>query len=151
MANPNPYDPGRVIITFAGNQLSGFMTGTFITADRAEDGFSIVVGPDGLATRIQNRDQHGSVQFTCQQTSASNDILASLHQQDLLFGTGIGELQVKDLNGTILVHAESAWVKKFPKITYAKEMEGREWTIDCADLQIITTALPPPTSSTALS
>lgn len=151
MAGPLPYDPGRVIIVFAGNQLSGFMTGTFISAERAEDGFSIVVGPDGVASRIQNRDTHGTVMFTCQQTSASNDILASLHQQDVLFGSGVGELQIKDLNGTILVHAESAWVKKLPKITYAKELEGREWAIDCADLQIITTALPPPTSDTALS
>ena len=134
MALFNNYDPGRVVASFNGIPFLGFMDGTFISAERTEDGFTMQVGAGGDVTRVRSRDTTGSVTLTLQAASPTNDLLSSIALTDELFGTGTGALMVKDLNGNTLLEAPIAWVRKLPTTEFADEASSREWVFDCANL-----------------
>lgn len=130
------YDPGKVVVTFNGHLLVGFNDGTFVSAERAENAFSMAVGATGDVTRVRNRNRSGSVSVTLQAASPSNDVLTTMALLDEEFGTGAGVLSVKDLNGTTLLFAESAWIRKIPNVDFAADASAREWAFDCADLRM---------------
>lgn len=133
----HPYDPGRVVMTFRGILINGgYMDGTFISAERAEDGFKMSVGAAGDVTRVRSRNRTGTVTLTLQAADSINDLLAAVVAEDEFFGTGFGSLMVKDLNGTTLIDAPIAWIKKVPKTDFADDASGREWAFDCAQLTI---------------
>lgn len=130
------YDPGQIVASFNGIEILGFMDGTFILAERSEDGFAKEVGAQGDVTRVRSRDRSGSVTFTLKAESPTNDRLAEVALDDENFGIGVGELFVKDLNGTTLIESAEAWIRKIPNAEYADAATGREWVIDCAALEM---------------
>ncbi len=129
------YDPGQISIVFNDVTISGFMDGTFVSAEREVEDFTKHVGADGLVTRVQSRNRSGTVTLTLTMASPSNEALSAIKQRDEDFRTGVGTLQIKDLNGNTLLTAEKAWLQKWPSVAYGAEVEGREWMIDCAELQ----------------
>lgn len=128
------YDPGQVVASFKGIQLLGFMDGTFISAERAEDAFEMAVGAQGDVTRVRNRNRTGTVTVTLQAASPANDLLSAQAALDELAGVGYGPLLVKDLNGTTVLEAPIAWLKKVPTVEFGDEASGREWMFDCSEL-----------------
>ncbi len=131
------YDPGRVVASFKGIQILGFMDGTFISGERAEDAFEMAVGAQGDVTRVRNRNRTGTVTMTLQAASPSNDLLSAQAILDELSGIGYGPLLVKDLNGLTVIEAPIAWIKKSPTVEFGDEASGREWIFDCADLILV--------------
>ncbi len=131
------YDPGKIVVTFGGILIRGYAEGTFVTAERAEDGFELSVGAGGDVTRVRNRNRSGSVTLTLQAESPTNDLLSAMATADELSGTGTGALMIKDLNGTTLARAESAWIRKFANVEYSDTGSTREWAIDCAELELL--------------
>lgn len=130
------YDPNNIAISLGSILAGGFTDGDFVTAERAEDAFTSKSGADGLVTRTHNRNAIGTVTLTLMAESPTNDLLSALHEEDVLFHTGVRSLTIKDLFGNTLVFAEEAWVKKPPPVTYGKESGEREWVIECAELLI---------------
>ena len=128
------FDPAKHVITWAGILFQGPASGTFLSAERADDAFKLDVGAAGDVTRVRNRNRTGSVTYTCQAASPLNDQLSARAALDEAFGTGVGPLQVKDLNGNTVLHAEYAWIRKMPTVEIADEASNREWIFDCADL-----------------
>lgn len=132
------YDPGRVVFSFGSILITGgYMDGTFIACERAEDAFSMSVGAAGDVTRVRSRNRTGSVTLTLQAASSLNDSLTAIAVADELFGTGSYPLQVKDLNGNTVVEAPAAWIRKRPATEFADEASGREWVFDCDNLNIV--------------
>jgi hypothetical protein len=124
-----------VTLSFGGQAIVGYAEGTFINTSRTEDGFSFRVGSDGNVVRSRNRNRTGSVTVTLLPSSPSNDILSTL--ADEKGGLGVYPLFIKDLSGTTLVTAPSAWVRKMAEVAFAKEAsEDREWVLDCDELVI---------------
>ena len=136
MADYNQYDPGRVTVVFKGILLRGFMDGTFVNAERTEDGFSMAVGAAGDVTRVRNRNRTGTVTVTLKAESPSNDALSTVARLDELFGLGTGSLMVRDLLNRTIIAADSAWIRKVPAAPFADEASGREWMFDCAELEM---------------
>lgn len=134
MAQFRQYDPGQIVVNIAGIDVVAYADGTFVNAERAEDAFSMQVGAGGDVTRVRSRNRTGSVTLTLQAASPTNDALSALALDDELFGTGTGPLLVKDLYGTTLIAAETAWIRKLPAVEMADEGSNREWVIDCAEL-----------------
>ncbi len=130
------YDPGVVVITFGPWVITGYADGTFVKASRNEDTFKVYVGADGSPSRSRSRNKSGTIEVTLAQTSPSNDALASAAAADELLGTGIYPAMVKDLNGTTLVSAAEAWVRKPADVEEGKEVAGRPWTIETGAMQI---------------
>ncbi len=133
----NTYDPGQVKASFAGIPLTGFASDTFIDAERTADAFSMKPGATGDIVRVRNRDRSGMVTFTLMAESPSNDLLSALARADELFGTGVGALHVEDLNGTTVIAASQAWIRKLPNPAMATDASERAWVIDCAALEIL--------------
>lgn len=131
------YDPSQVSFSFMGNNITGFMDGTFIEVERDEDGFTKHVGSLGDVTRTRNLNHAGKITLTLMAQSPSNDILNTIYAQDEQFGTNYGALQIIDHNGNMKVHVTYAWIMKAPKIERAKESGTTVWVFDCADVEIV--------------
>lgn len=133
----NDFDPKRVIVTFNGSRIKGFMTGTHIMAERNANLFDTTVGSDGEATRARSHDKSGQVTLTLQAESRSNDVLSAAHAADeLATGNGKGSLQIDDLNGNTLVNAAEAWVQKVANVEVSNEATGREWVLATGKLEM---------------
>lgn len=130
------YDPAKVTITFAGIIVEGHADGTFITAARNNPSFSLKVGSSGEGARAKSNDRSGIVTLTLQQSSASNDLLSAQAALDEASGDGIGSLLIKDLSGTTLCSAETAWIQKPADVEYAKEISDRQWVLETDILNI---------------
>ena len=134
------YDPERILVAWNGVIIQGFMDGTMVSAEHEEDAVTRTVGGQGQATATINANRCGSVTFTLVQGSPVNDILSNLAASNRAPGSAliVGPLLIKDLQGTTLVSAAEAWIKKVAKTEYAKEATGREWTLDTSLLALHT-------------
>lgn len=130
------WDPGKVTSVFAGAIITGFSDGSMVKASRNVDTFTLVKGADGEGCRIRSRDKSGRVTFSLMQSSASNDILSAIAELDESTGAGIGPLLIKDLNGTLVVAAQAAWIVKPADWEAAKTLSDREWVLEANDLFI---------------
>lgn len=137
MSQVRTYDPGRVNIIFGGHIITGpFADGTFVKVERDTPSFSKFIGADGGGCRVRSRDKSGKVTITLSAASPSNDILSAYLAADELLGTGSKPLQVKDLNGTTLAHAEAAWITKPADIERGKEMSNTEWVFEALEIKM---------------
>lgn len=130
------FDPGRVVFSYNGLRIVGYMDGTVIVAERDEDAFSASSGAGGDVVRVRSRNKMGTVTLTLQQTSPSNLELSDLFNddEDPETATGFGEIQIDDLDGDTLLHAENAWIKKPSNVEFGTDLSGREWVFGCAEL-----------------
>lgn len=130
------YDPADVLGTLGPVIFSGYADGTFLSVEKAEDTFSVSIGASGHQTRVRNRNESGTVTLTLQASSRVNDALSTLHNLDLISNSGKAPLLIKDAEGTTLVAAEDAWVKKIPAVEFSKDMPTRTWVIECPKLVV---------------
>lgn len=128
------YDPKLLVIALGGVPISGYADGTFITVERSADSFSEIVGASGETSRAKSRNRLGTVTLTLAQTSPSNDYLSALVAMDEQASTGVRPFIAKDSLGTSLFKSTTAYIKKPASAGYGKEIETREWTIVCPDL-----------------
>lgn len=130
------YDAADVEVILAGAPVEGKADGTFVVVARNNDSFTVKTGADGEGARAQSNDKSGTVELTLLQTSAFNDILSAAAKLDELQGDGVFPILVKDLNGTSLAKAGTAWVRKFADISYAREVEEWTWIIETNSLEM---------------
>ena len=128
MAN-NTYSPEDVVVSVNGFNLSGYMSGTFITASREVDTFTKMVGNDGEVSRTKSANRSGQIEITLMQTSQSNDFLSALHLVDETTGSGRFVCMVKDLMGKTLINGAECWLLRPADIEYGDEVTGRVWTV----------------------
>ncbi len=130
------YDPAKITLVAAGTPIEGFADGTFVLAARNNQTFTSFTGADGEGARSKSNDKSGTVTFTLAQTSASNDVLAAIHNTDEGTGLGVFPVQIRDLNGTTLVSAVTAWVQKPADVEFGREIATREWVLETTSLDI---------------
>lgn len=135
MPGVKTYDPKQVVVSVGGIPISGYADGTFVNVTRDEDAFTKRTGADGEASRAKSNNRGGSITVTLQQTSLSNDALSALALVDENTGDGVVPVIVKDVRGTTLCYSSAGWIKKMPDAEFSKEIQDREWVIDCADLR----------------
>lgn len=130
------FDPKLVVLTFMGVPITGYADDTFINAERDEDAFNKNVGAQGDVARVKTNNKSGSVTIVLQQTSLSNDFLSGIAAVDENLGTGVGPLMGKDIGGTTVMFSAAAWIRKLPATPMSKELQTREWIIDCGKLEL---------------
>lgn len=129
------YTPKLVVFSYAGQLLSGYADGDFLSATFNSDAVSLVVGADGESCFIDNADQSGEVTLTLLRSSASNDVLSALYQEQRI--TAVPKpLWGKDASGRSILSGNKALIKKAPDLTFAKEMSNVDWVFLVADLKM---------------
>ena len=121
----------RVIVTVKGQILHGFAPGSFVTAEMAQDRFSLEKGADGEAAWMENLDDSGMVTVNLMQASTSNADLEAI--------AALGEIvqvQVADHNGTTLIRGTSR-IKRKPNAEFSNQFVPRAWEFLCEKLEII--------------
>ena len=105
--------------------------------DHHAQGCNLNLEQGGDVARARTNDRRGTVTFKLMQTSDTNALLSALRNADLLApnGAGVGALEVRDLQGTTLLSAAEAWIKKMPQTAFDREIGAREWVIRCAVLE----------------
>lgn len=133
------YQPDQVALIAVGVPVTGFAPGTFITAERNEDSFSLSVGSDGDACRTRTNNLSGRITFTLLQSSASNILLSAIANTDERSPAGDGILPstVKDNSGTTLLLAENSWIVKPANVEYSNEATNREWVVETNELNMV--------------
>lgn len=128
------YDPSAVDVIFGGLTITGFAE-DIAEIDSAEEGYSTVVGADGIVTRVKNENTMCRVIFKLAQYSESNALLTAMYHVDRAApgGAGVVPILIRDKNGTSLFASDKAWIVKLPPETYGKTATAREWLIDVAD------------------
>jgi len=132
------FDPKNVTIVAGGHIVGGYADGTFVTAERNRDAFSLTVGADGEGARAKSNDKSGRITLTLLQSSASNDVLSGYATaEEFVGGGGQFPIIIKDNSGTTLVEAATAWIVKKPAVEFGNEISDREWIIESDDLDLL--------------
>lgn len=134
------YDPDRVSCTWAGIEGAGWAEGNFCTIEKVEDNFVYYVGVDGNVTRSKKKHPIVRVTWRLAQSSDVNALLSAAHLLDLTApnGQGVGPMQIRDVQGTSLFFAASAWIVKWPTQDFDAQAGPREWIFDCVeDLTVV--------------
>lgn len=131
MANEiTSYDPSQVDSSLGGLDIlsGGKADGDFITVEPASEQWVTKVGADGSVIRTKVLDKRANVKVSLLPTSSRNAVLQALYASGLA-----GPFSVRDRNGSVLVEATKAWVRKLPTAGRGKEAGMVEWEIECAD------------------
>lgn len=124
----NTYSPKDVKLDIGGYIVVGWED---ITVSRTSAGFTPVMGIRGKHTRVNSLDTSASIIINLNQTSPSNDVLSSIHSQDLQSGSGRIALTLKDLSGRTLISSSEAYIIAYPEAAFSRGFEFRAWTIFC--------------------
>lgn len=130
------YDPAAVKIILGNINVSGYADGTFVACGRDNPSWTSGTGADGEGWRAKSNDRSGTCTVTLLQTSGTNDAFSALALLDEETGDGVAPLLVKDLNGTTLYAAQTAWLEKPADSEMAREKSDREWAIKTDNLQV---------------
>lgn len=130
------FDPKSVVIAVGGVPLSGFADGTFLEITSDTQQFSKTTGADGFTTRVKSNNNGATATVTLAQSSPSNDFLSGLAAADRLTNSGIVPVLIKDLSGTTLIFAATAWIQQVPDSSFGNEINNRSWVLDMAEADI---------------
>jgi hypothetical protein len=130
------YDPGQHFMVLGSVTISGYADGTYISVERMSEAFTSVAGAGGEVARVRHRDRRASVKLTLMASSACNDLLTAIADNDERDGSGVGSLSIRDGNGTTVATAANAWIKKRPTVEFSKDLPNREWEIECEILDL---------------
>lgn len=133
------YDFKKVSLIFGTKEIHGFLEGSEITAERAEDSFTKSVDVDGNVTRSRSNNSTGTITFTLSQFSEDNRYLQTIQTLDERSGAGVLPCKLVDKSNPNqeLVIAPEAWIVRPANKSFGGEAGGREWVLDCASLNII--------------
>lgn len=126
-------DPAMCVFTLAGIEIKGWAEGTKLMATFPEL-FTMKVGLDGEVARGKTNNKTSLWKLSLMETSESNDVLSTLFLADDGAPAGtVVPLFYKNLNGTTLITAASAWIVGWPEMGVEGEPGAREWTIQCGE------------------
>jgi len=130
------FDPKSLIVIFGARPLTSFAEGTFLTISRNDDMFKEYIGSSGEQARSKSNNRSALVKLTLIQTSDDNDYLSSVAIMDEVTNNGILPLIIHDLLGTSGYFSKWAYAKRIADASYSKEIQGREWNIFCASMNM---------------
>ncbi|MCM3413521.1 phage structural protein [Metabacillus litoralis] len=122
------YNPKKVSAIIDGVFGTGFMDGTFISAEKNEDDVTPHVGAQGDVTFAESADNTGTITMTFKQSSSTLPYLRALRNEKRIF-----PIQVIDSNTNTRVGGNEARIVKMPNKEFAAEESGVEVQFYVAD------------------
>lgn len=117
--------------------FKGFMDGTFIEAEYAEDQVTTHVGAQGDVTVILNANQLATVTVTLIQGSPTNTELSKYIPSAKRNIVPTGPFSLADLNGKTVISGSDAFIRKVAKVEFAKNLTGRQWIFVIPEAEIV--------------
>lgn len=130
------YNPKKINGGWNGVPFLGYMDGTFIEVEFAEDAVTVHVGSQGDVSVVLNANRMATVTVTLIQGSPTNDQLSRLVPDARLNSLPTGPFSMSDLNGTTLVSGKDAFIRKTAKIEFGKTITGRQWVFVIPEAEI---------------
>jgi hypothetical protein len=119
------FDAERVSVTVMGIELYEFGKGEFLTLTQREKPFVVEEGTHGSVTRVRVPSNVWDLKVSLIKGSPINALISARVKLDMLEGSGMGALQVKDLEGSSLVRGNSFF---FPsEVKYSTDPIMNEW------------------------
>jgi len=131
------YDVKAVTIAAGGIPLlAGFADGEVVRIERGAF-YATKRGADGQVTRYALNDKSAKIRVRLMQSSDANAVLSAFHELDKASsnGAGIFPFIVKDRQGTSKYNAARCWVAKPPEVSFAGEVQIREWELETDELE----------------
>lgn len=128
------YDPDEVNLVVGGVVVTGVASGTWITAERAEDDFTEYIGAKGEVALAESNNRSGEIKVTLDNTSPSVNMLYEWSRKkgkNALFPVSIVDANEE---GKIRMGGPQARVRRPANYESGKEITEREFTIFVADL-----------------
>lgn len=120
------YNPAKIIVTFGGVPVTGYVEDSFVKLERNGDVFEVSEGADGTVDRTNRNAFSYVATIVLKQVSPTNDAFMDIMQADQSDDNGIKALQITDIGGTLQFSAD-AWIEKDPSRDMARKMGSREW------------------------
>lgn len=127
------FDTAGLIITYGGDQISGWVDGEYLTIAYDDEFFKFSNGADGEVGRVKNNKRMATATVKLLQTSASNDVLSGYLLEDL-DNNAPQVFLAKDLNGNTIFDGSDTTIVKFADVSYGVDMAAREWTLKIGTL-----------------
>ena len=130
------YSPKKINGGWNNVQFLGFMDGTFIEIEYAEDAVTTHVGAQGDVSVVLNANQLATVTVTFIQGADVNEQLSKLVPSAKRNSLPTGAISINDLNGTTLISGKNAFIRKTAKVEFAKNITGRQWIFVIPEAEI---------------
>lgn len=125
------YDFNNVNIIVNGRFITGYFEGSNIVITRNADKYIKSIGVKGEISYAKNNDKSGTVTFSLEHNSPTNDFLTQIANSD-----DFAEVSVIDSNkdGKINIASNECVIMRPADLTRGLEISGREWTIDVPNI-----------------
>lgn len=137
------FAPNSVIVTITheasgiSHVVQGFSEDSIVNIERNAETFTMYTGADNTSTRIYNANKSAMLTLSLQQTSASNDVLSLLYQNDSASPSseGLFSISVTDASGRSRYFSDDAYIGVVPNSPFANSMQTRDWIIHAHNLE----------------
>ena len=124
------YSPKNVLCTMGIHIASGFTEDGFITITPQGDGVTDEAGADGEVVISIPDDPRYEIKLVLQYGSKTNNwLLKQYNNNKQSPGSGLFNMQIKDLGSNPDFTASKAWVSKPAPCAYGKAGQSQEWTL----------------------
>lgn len=131
------YNPKKINGGWNNVPFLGYMDGTFVDIEFAEDAVTTHVGSQGDISVVLNANRLATVTITLIQGSPTNEALSKLVPDARRNSVPTGTFSLSDLNGTTLVSGKDAFIRKTAKIEFAKNITGRQWVFVIPEAEVL--------------
>lgn len=121
---------------FAVDLSTGFMDGTFLTAEFDEDRVTPHTGADGTTTFVLNPNETASLVITLVQGSAAHQELSNLVPSAKRNYMPVGTWNTDDLNGGTAIKSSGSVIRKHAPVAFGKDVQGWAWSFILAEAEI---------------
>lgn len=129
MSGVSTYSASDVVLSFGGYSLIGWDE-INVRRDTAQSNF--IRGIRGKNTRIINYNSSAIISVACPQTSEAHAIFSQIVEGDKATGGSARlELNLKDINGGLVLLSSQAYVTGYPDVSYKNSIENYTWLIQC--------------------
>lgn len=130
------YNPKKIVGGWFNIPFQGYMDGTFVDVEYAEDAVTPHVGSQGDITLVLNPNRMAKATITLVQGSPTNRQLAIQTPDARRNFMPTGVFSLVDLNGETVVQAKDGVIQKTAKVEFGKTITGRQWVFILPEAEI---------------
>lgn len=130
---PKIYDVNEVNLIIEGKYVTDFAEGTSIVVTWNADSMIKTIGIKGETAYAANNDKSGTITFSLQHTSPSNDWLDEYAANRKFISVAMID---DNIYGGIRLQNNQCVIMRPADVTRGLEVSAREWTIDMSEINV---------------